>query len=149
MHYKLIKKYPNRRLYDTDSSKYITLSDVKKMITEGTSIKVLDSASEEDITRTILLQIIMEAESAGEPIFNSAMLQQIIRFYGGSMQGMFAEYLENSMQLFAQQQSQLKEALSSDPISMMNKMTEQNIKLWNDFQSNFFSSKSGDADKKE
>jgi polyhydroxyalkanoate synthesis repressor PhaR len=138
MQYKLIKKYPNRRLYDTEASKYIKLGDLRKMITEGATIKVVDSNTEEDITRNILLQIIMEAESAGEPIFNAAMLQQIIRFYGGSLQGMFAQYLENSMQMFAKQQAQVKDAMGSDPISLMSKMAEQNMKMWNDFQSSFF-----------
>ena len=138
MQYKLIKKYPNRRLYDTEASKYIKLGDLRKMIIEGAIIKVVDSNSEEDITRNILLQIIMEAESGGEPMFNAAMLQQIIRFYGGSMQGMFAQYLENSMQMFARQQSQVREAMGTDPLSLMTKMAEQNMKAWSDFQSSLF-----------
>ena len=146
MQYKLIKKYPNRRLYDTEASKYIKLGDLRKMITEGTTIKVIDSNTEEDLTRNILLQIIMEAETAGEPIFNAAMLQQIIRFYGGSLQGMFAQYLENSMQMFARQQAQLKETMGTDPISVMTKMAEQNMKMWSDFQSSFFGSGSGKKD---
>jgi polyhydroxyalkanoate synthesis repressor PhaR len=146
MENKLIKKYPNRRLYDTEASKYITLSDLKKMITEGALVTVLDSTTEEDITRNILMQIIMEAESKGEPIFNTAMLQQIIRFYGGSLQGMFAHYLENSLQLFAKQQAQVKDTLGTDPISMMTKMTEQNMKMWGEFQNSFFGSNSSKKD---
>ena len=149
MSYKLIKKYPNRRLYDTETSKYITLADLKKMITEGATIKVVDSNSEEDITRNILMQIIMDSESAGEPIFNTAMLQQIIRFYGGPLQGMFAQYLEDSMQLFARQQAQMRDAFGSDPFAMMQKMTEQNLKMWGELQNSFFKASRPDSDNKK
>lgn len=146
----LIKKYPNRRLYDTESSKYITLANLKDLIAGGTSVKVVDSNSNEDITRSILLQIIMEAEAAGEPIFNAAMLQQIIRFYGGSVQGMFAKYLEESLQMFSNQQDQLRDALGQDPMTAMARMTEQNMKMWNEFQQNFFSNLgTGRKDKKD
>lgn len=149
MSYKLIKKYPNRRLYDTESSKYITLGDLKKMITEGLTIKVVDSNTDEDITRNVLMQIILEAESGGEPIFNTAMLQQIIRFYGGSMQGMFAQYLEDSLSLFAGQQAKIRDTLGSDPLSVMTKMAEQNMKMWSDLQSGFFNSGKPDSDGKK
>ncbi len=149
MSHRLIKKYPNRRLYDTETSKYITLADLKKMITEGVAIEVIDSNTEEDITRTILMQIIMESESAGEPIFNTAMLQQIIRFYGGPLQGMFAQYLEDSMQLFARQQAQVRDTLGSDPFAMMQKMTEQNMKMWGELQNSFFNAGKPDSDEKK
>lgn len=149
MSYKLIKKYPNRRLYDTESSKYITLADLKTIITEGTTIKVVDSNSEEDITRNILMQIIMDSESAGEPIFNTAMLQQIIRFYGGPLQSMFAQYLEDSMKLFERQQAQLRDSIGSDPFSMMQKITENNMKMWGELQNSFFKAVSPDNDKKK
>jgi polyhydroxyalkanoate synthesis repressor PhaR len=135
----LIKKYPNRRLYDTEASKYITLADLKELITAGASVKVVDSNSNEDITRSILLQIIMEAESAGEPIFNAAMLQQIIRFYGGSVQGMFARYLEESLQMFGEQQDRMREAMGADPVKAMGQLAEQNMKMWSEFQKGFFS----------
>lgn len=138
MTHRLIKKYPNRRLYDTEASKYITLADLKDLVAAGVSVKVVDSGSNEDITRSIMLQIIMDAESAGEPIFNTAMLQQIIRFYGGSVQGMFAKYLEESLQLFNAQQSTLRDTLGTDPMTAMARMAEQNMKLWTDFQSSFF-----------
>lgn len=135
---RLIKKYPNRRLYDTETSKYITLTNLKDLIVSGVSIKVVDSNSEEDLTRSILMQIIMEAEAAGEPIFSTNMLQQIIRFYGSTLQGMFTQYMEESLSMFTRQQSELKETLGSDPISAMTKMTEQNMQLWSDFQSRLF-----------
>ena len=146
----LIKKYPNRRLYDTEASKYITLADLKDLIAGGASVKVVDSNSNEDITRSILLQIIMEAEAAGEPIFNAAMLQQLIRFYGGSAQGMFAKYLEDTLQMFSSQQAQLREAMGADPLTAMTRMAEQNMKMWSDFQNGFFSpARSGEKDPKD
>jgi polyhydroxyalkanoate synthesis repressor PhaR len=137
----LIKKYPNRRLYDTQTSKYITLTDLKQMIVEGATVKVIDSNTEEDITRTILMQIIMEAEAAGKPIFNAVMLQQIIRFYGGTMQGMFARFLEDSLEMFSSQQSKLKDTLGTDPLTAMTKIAENNMKLWSDMQKSFFGKK--------
>ncbi|MBF0263886.1 MAG: polyhydroxyalkanoate synthesis repressor PhaR [Gammaproteobacteria bacterium] len=141
----IIKKYPNRRLYDTEQSKYITVSDVKELIISGKAIQVLDSTSNEDLTRTILLQIIIESESAGEPIFSSNLLQQIIRFYGSSFQNMFAKYMEESMQFFIQQpfieqQADMKENFVSDPVAAMTKLTENNIKAWQDMQKGFFNS---------
>lgn len=134
----LIKKYPNRRLYDTENSKYITLTDLKQMIVEGATVKVIDSNTEEDITRNILMQIIMEAEAAGKPIFNAVMLQQIIRFYGGTMQGMFAQFLEDSLEMFSSQQTKLKDTLGTDPLTAMTKIAENNMKLWADMQKSFF-----------
>lgn len=134
----IIKKYPNRRLYDTQASKYITLTNLKDLITAGACVKIVDTATEEDITRSILLQIIIEAESAGEPMFSAETLQQIIRFYGGTLQGMFAKYIEESLQLFTHQQSQIQESYGTDPLTAMTRMAEQNMDAWADFQSNFF-----------
>jgi polyhydroxyalkanoate synthesis repressor PhaR len=85
---RLIKKYPNRRLYDTQTSTYITLADVKQLVLENELFKVVDAKSSEDLTRSILLQIILEEESGGMPMFSSTMLAQVIRFYGHAMQGM-------------------------------------------------------------
>jgi len=97
---RLIKKYPNRRLYDTATSSYITLADVKQLVLEQVVFKVIDAKSDEDLTRSILLQIILEEESAGAPMFTSDMLSQIIRFYGNAMQGMMGSYLEKNIQTF-------------------------------------------------
>ena len=97
---RLIKKYPNRRLYDTATSSYITLADVKQLVLDQVVFKVMDAKSEEDLTRNILLQIILEEESAGAPMFSSDMLSQIIRFYGNAMQGMMGSYLEKNIQTF-------------------------------------------------
>jgi polyhydroxyalkanoate synthesis repressor PhaR len=138
MTHRLIKKYPNRRLYDTEASKYITLSDLKDLVAAGACVKVVDSNTEEDITRNILLQIIMEAEAAGEPMFTAPMLQQIIRFYGGTLQGLFARYMEESLQTFSRQQAQMRETLGGDPMAAMSRLAEQNMRMWNEFQSSFF-----------
>lgn len=106
---RILKKYPNRRLYDTETSSYITLADVKKMVLTGRDFVVRDAKTSEDLTRSILLQIILEEESAGVPMFSTPMLAQIIRFYGNAMQGMMGSYLEKNLQTFADIQSKLAE----------------------------------------
>ena len=106
---RIIKKYPNRRLYDTTTSGYITLADVKKMILDHVEFKVIDAKSNEDLTRSILLQIILEEESGGMPMFSSEMLAQMIRFYGHAMQGVMGTYLERNLQSFLQIQQKLQE----------------------------------------
>jgi polyhydroxyalkanoate synthesis repressor PhaR len=106
---RLIKKYPNRRLYDTQTSAYITLADVKQLVLENEDFKVLDAKSGEDLTRSILLQIILEEEAGGAPLFSSAMLAQIIRFYGHAMQGMMGSYLEKTMQAFVEIQGKMQD----------------------------------------
>ena len=97
---RLIKKYPNRRLYDTQTSTYVTLSDIKNLVMGNEVFKVVDAKTEEDLTRNILLQIILEEEAGGAPVFSTQMLSQIIRFYGNSMQGLMGNYLEKTMQSF-------------------------------------------------
>jgi polyhydroxyalkanoate synthesis repressor PhaR len=106
---RLIKKYPNRRLYDTATSSYITLADVKRLVLESADFKVVDAKSGDDLTRSILLQIIIEEESDGIPMFSSDMLSQIIRFYGHTMQGMMGSYLEKNIQTFMDLQDRLQE----------------------------------------
>src|ERR1041385_3681971 len=107
---RLIKKYPNRRLYDTKTSSYITLADVKQMVHKQEDFQVVDAKSGEDLTRAILLQIILEEESTGGlPMFSSDMLSQIIRFYGNAMQGMMGTYLEKNIQTFIDMQKRLQE----------------------------------------
>ena len=101
---RVLKKYPNRRLYDTQSSSYITLADVKKMVLAGDDFEVRDAKTAEDLTRSILLQIILEEESGGVPMFTAATLSQIIRFYGHAMQGVMGSMLEQNMSTFAELQ---------------------------------------------
>jgi polyhydroxyalkanoate synthesis repressor PhaR len=97
---RIIKKYPNRRLYDTANSGYITLADVKQMVLEHLDFQVIDAKSGEDLTRSILLQIILEEESAGVPMFSSEMLAQMIRFYGNALQGIMGNYMEQNVKAF-------------------------------------------------
>ncbi len=105
----LIKKYPNRRLYDTQTSSYITLVDVRQFVLENDDFAVVDAKTGEDLTRTILLQIILEAEAGGAPMFSSVALAQIIRYYGHAMQGMMGSYLEKNIQAFIDIQNKLTE----------------------------------------
>lgn len=106
---RLIKKYPNRRLYDTQTSSYITLTDVKQLVLDDEDFTVVDAKSSEDLTRSILLQIILEEESNGSPMFSSGALSQIIRYYGHAMQGMMGNYLEKNIQAFIDIQNKLTE----------------------------------------
>ena len=106
---RMIKKYPNRRLYDTKTSSYITLADVKQMVVKNEDFQVVDAKSSEDLTRQILLQIILEEESAGAPMFSSDLLSQMIRSYGSAMQGFMGTYLEKNLQGFQDMQKALQE----------------------------------------
>ena len=106
---RILKKYPNRRLYDTHTSSYITLADVKEMVLEAQDFEVRDAKSGEDITRSILLQIILEEETGGVPMFSTQMLGQIIRFYGHAMQGMMGSYLEKNLTTFVEMQARMAE----------------------------------------
>ncbi len=106
---RLIKKYPNRRLYDTQTSTYITLADVKQLVLANEEFQVVDAKSGDDLTRSILLQIILEEESGGMPMFSSNMLSQIIRFYGHAMQGIMGSYLEKNIQAFMEIQQRMAE----------------------------------------
>jgi polyhydroxyalkanoate synthesis repressor PhaR len=103
---RVLKKYPNRRLYDTRTSSYITLADVKKMVLGHEAFEVRDAKSGEDLTRSILLQNILEEESGGVPMFSATTLEQIIRFYGHAMQGVMGQMLEQNMASFAELQKQ-------------------------------------------
>lgn len=109
--HRLIKKYPNRRLYDTKTSSYVTLNEVKKFVIEGEALKVIDAKTEEDLTRSIFLQIILEEEAAGLPLFSEIALANIIRFYGHSMQSMMGNYLEKNIQSFSNFQQQMSEQI--------------------------------------
>ena len=106
---RVLKKYPNRRLYDTQTSSYITLADVKQMVLEGEHFEVRDAKTSDDLTRSILLQIILEEETGGMPMFSTTMLAQVIRYYGHTMQGMMGSYLETNLQAFVDMQARLAE----------------------------------------
>jgi polyhydroxyalkanoate synthesis repressor PhaR len=126
---RLIKKYPNRRLYDTQTSSYITLADVKELVLKHEEFQVIDAKSNEDLTRPILLQIILEEESAGAPMFSHDVLTQFIRFYGNAMQGIMGNYLERNVEAFLEIQKSIQDQsrVYGDPT----KATE----LWSQFLS--------------
>ena len=104
---RIIKKYPNRRLYDTRTSTYITLVDIKGLVLTHEVFQVVDAKSGEDLTRAILMQIILEEEAGGSPMLSSEMLSQMIRFYGSAMQSMMGRYLDNNMKVFVDMQAKL------------------------------------------
>jgi polyhydroxyalkanoate synthesis repressor PhaR len=135
---RVIKKYPNRRLYDTRVSSYITLEEVRQLVLSGENFEVRDAKTNQDLTRAVLLQIIAEHEQHGQPIFSTTLLSQIIRFYGDAMQGFVGGYLENSLKVFLEQQhkfrDQLNNLLGQTPWSMLNEVTERNLELWKSMQ---------------
>lgn len=129
-----IKKYPNRRLYDTAISSYITLADVKRLVLDGVPIEVIDAKTKMNLTRSILLQIIAEEEEGGEPIFSSELLAQLIRAYGGSMQNMLTSYLEKSMELWVEQQRAFRERtrtfIDTNPMQILTQIADRNLAMW-------------------
>ena len=137
---RILKKYPNRRLYDTQTSSYITLADVKRMVLEGIAFEVQDAKSHEDLTRSILLQIILEEETGGVPMFSTASLAQIIRFYGHAMQGVMGGLLDRQMQAFTDMQQRFTEQTPGMPFTpdawtgLMGGYAEQSKTLMNQWQ---------------
>jgi polyhydroxyalkanoate synthesis repressor PhaR len=135
---RLLKKYPNRRLYDTRISSYVTLEDVRQLVLDGEEFEVRDARSDQDITRLVLLQIIAEREEEGQPMLSTASLQLMIRFYGDPLHGFMSRYIERSLQLFLEQQHTLRKQLggliSNSPFAMLNQIAERNLELWKNFQ---------------
>ena len=135
---RVIKKYPNRRLYDTEISSYITLEEVRQLVLDGEIFEVRDAKTNDDLTRSVLLQIIAEHEQQGAPMFSVPLLTQIIRFYGDALQGLMGPYLERSMQVFLEQQQQFRKQLNSmvgqTPWAMFNELTSRNMELWQNLQ---------------
>ncbi|HET8765323.1 MAG TPA: polyhydroxyalkanoate synthesis repressor PhaR [Rhodanobacter sp.] len=135
---RIIKKYPNRRLYDTEISSYITLEEVRQLVLDNEDFEVRDAKSGEDLTRSVLLQIISEHEEQGQPMLSPRLLSQIIRFYGDSLQGFMGPYLERSLQVFLDQQQQFRTQLNSlmgqTPWTMLNDLTERNMDAWKSMQ---------------
>lgn len=136
---RLIKKYPNRRLYDTEISRYITLDEVRDLVMQGQEFKVVDKKSGRDITRSILLQVIAEQEDGNNPIFSTDYLSNIIRFYGDSLQNSMSTYLEHSMQNFIEQQAQIRDRLKTlvgnNPFDAIRDLARQNRKMWKSIRS--------------
>jgi polyhydroxyalkanoate synthesis repressor PhaR len=136
---RILRKYTNRRLYDTSRSCYVTLEDVKQLVMNGETFQVQDSKTGQDLTRNILLQIISEQEAdGGGTLLTNQVLQQLIRFYGDSMQGMMSQYLEQSISAFLEHQDRIRDQMetmmgAANPLTMMNKLTDQNMAFWNMF----------------
>jgi polyhydroxyalkanoate synthesis repressor PhaR len=139
---RIIKKYPNRRLYDTEESRYITLADVRRLVTDKVNFVVIDKKSGQDITRTILLQVISEQEQTGEPIMSRDFLSHVIRSYGGAMQGLVGGYLEQSLKLFMSQQQQLRDRVRDmvgvDPVGVVAGIAQKNFQRWKNIQEEIF-----------
>ena len=135
---RLIKKYANRRLYDASQSRHITLDDIRGLIVKGEKIKVVEDKTGADITRHILLQVIAEQEQFGRPILSTTVLESIIRFYGNSMQGFLASFLEKSVETFLHQQDNLQQQISkivsSTPLATMADLTRSNLEALSKMQ---------------
>ena len=138
---RVIKKYPNRRLYDTKKSSYITLCDIKDLVMSYSEFKVIDAKTNEDLTRCTLMQIIAEEETNGHPILTSEILKEFVRFYGDSMQAMMSRFLEHSIKVFMEHRAGLKSPLNtilgSNPASLMQNIAEQNMESWSNKSSTF------------
>lgn len=130
-----IKKYPNRRLYNTSTSQYINLDGIKTLVNERLEFQVLDSKSGDDVTKSILLQIISESESnAQQSLLTNTLLKQLIRFYDTDMQVFLRQYLEQSLVQFIEQQdkmqSVMKTMIATNPLNLFTRMMEQNMDVW-------------------
>ena len=140
---RLIKKYANRRLYDASQSRHITLDDIRGLIVKGEKVKIVEDKTGADITRHILLQVIAEQEQFGRPILSTTVLESIIRFYGNSMQGFLASFLEKSVETFLHQQDNLQQQISkivsSTPIATMADLTRSNLEALSKMQESMLS----------
>jgi polyhydroxyalkanoate synthesis repressor PhaR len=134
---RLIRKYSNRRLYDTSGSRHVTLDDLRQLIAAGERIKVIDDKSGEDLTRSVLLQIISEQEQFGLPVLGSELLEMIIRFNGGPMQGLLSRYLEQAFTTMLRQQeamqSEMAKALQT-PFAPLTELARKNMEMWEQMQ---------------
>lgn len=150
---RLIKKYANRRLYDTESSSHVTLDGIHDLIVAGHDVQIVDETTGNDISRTILLQIIAERESGGRPMLDADFLMRIIRLYGNPMQDMVGEFLSKSFDTFMGQQAEFKEqmraAMAATPIETMQNLTTENLKAWQSMQDAFLNKTTGKDDQSE
>jgi polyhydroxyalkanoate synthesis repressor PhaR len=134
---RLIRKYSNRRLYDTSGSRHVTLEDLRQLVVAGEKIKVVDDKSGEDLTRSVLLQIIAEQEQFGVPVLNCDLLEMVIRFYGGPMQALLSRYLEQAFTTMLRQQeamqSEMAKALQT-PFAPLTELVRKNMEAWEQMQ---------------
>ena len=135
---RIIKKYPNRRLYDTQESRYITLNDVRKLVLDDTEFEVIDKKTGDNITRSILLQVISEQEQQGDSVMSEDFLAQVIRAYSGNMPSMVRGFLESSLGMFVEQQQRMadtfRDSVGMDPVSAMTELAQRNMNQWLDWQ---------------
>lgn len=140
---RVIRKYPNRRLYDTVESRYVTLADIRRLVVERVDFVVLDRKSQQDITRSILLQVIAEQEGAGESLMSRDFLSQVIRSYGSGLQDFVGRYLDESIQLFAREQRDLRDKFKNvvgiDPLETVTQVAQKNYQRWKALQEEVFS----------
>lgn len=148
---RVIRKYANRRLYDPSESRHLTLDEVRELVVAGDKIRVEDAKTGEDITRSILLQIIVEREEAGRPLLSAELLEQLIRFYGGAMQDFLATYLERSVGAFVDQQQSFQDKvlkmMKDTPLATMGELAEQNLAVWQDLQKGLFGAPAAQSQK--
>ena len=134
---RLIRKYSNRRLYDTSGSRHVTLDDLRQLVVAGEKIKVVDDKSGEDLTRSVLLQIIAEQEQFGLPVLGSDLLEMIIRFNGGPMQALLTRYLEQAFTAMLRQQeamqSEMAKALQT-PFAPLTELARKSMEAWEQMQ---------------
>jgi len=139
----VIRKYPNRRLYDTVESRYVTLADVRRLVVERVDFVVLDRKTQQDITRTILLQVIAEQEGGGESLMSRDFLSQVIRSYGNGLQEFVGRYLDESLRLFTREQRDLRERFRNvvgiDPVETVTAVAQKNYQRWKSVQEEVFS----------
>ena len=140
---RLIRKYANRRLYDTEASHYITLDDLKELIISGEEIQVLEAKSNTNLTREVLLQLVAEQEHLGVPILNEGILTSLIRFYGHPMQGLASRYLEQALEQLQDQRIQLTKQMQKmmrNPVGVLGDLTQQNLEWMNQLRKTFLQS---------
>jgi polyhydroxyalkanoate synthesis repressor PhaR len=139
---RVIRKYPNRRLYDTTESRYVTLADVRRLVIDGVDFVVLDRKTQQDITRTILLQVIAEQEGGGESLMSRDFLSQVIRSYGTGLHDFVRRYLDESLHLFAREQRELRDRFKSvvgiDPVETVTAVAQRNYQRWRALQEEVF-----------
>jgi polyhydroxyalkanoate synthesis repressor PhaR len=134
---RVIRKYTNRRLYDTSGSRHVTLEDVRQLIVAGEKIKVIDDKSGEDLTRPVLLQIISEQEHLGSPVLSAELLEMIIRFYGRPMQALLSGYLEQAFTTMLRQQETMQSEMAKamqGPFAPLTELAHKNLALWEQMQ---------------
>jgi len=143
---RLIKKYANRRLYDSTESRHVTLEDIRKMIVSGAKVKVVDDKSGEDLTRAVLLQVIAEQDQYGTPVLSTELLEAIIRFYGNPVQEMLTKYMEQSVGALVRQQESMRAEMTkalAGPMAPLAEFARQNMDQWSKIQASMMSAFSG------